>query len=136
MGCFLFGIPIWGAIKPHEIKQLKVALEARNTDPQTVNHRVEFMRADNGRQFIMINSLQLSTNPPNVEGAQPGEDANQLLKRYLVFIVPELLKRTSHPIFSGPAVYSALDHKEIVQGKYWTDGAVMRYRSGGLLWRW
>ena len=38
--------------------------------------RVEkFMREDSGKQFLMVNNIDMSENPEDIEGAQPGETA-------------------------------------------------------------
>ena len=42
---------------------------------------------------------------------------------------PELLKRASHPIFSGNAVFYSMDVLGIEGAERWTQAALMRYRS-------
>ena len=74
----------------------------------------------------------MADNPPDVEGAELGESANQLMNRYMEHMYPELFKRASHPVIFGQAVYSALDMVGIenaTEMKKWSDGALFRYRS-------
>ncbi len=92
--------------------------------------RVEkFMREDSGKQFLMVNNIDMSENPEDIEGAQPGETANQLMDRYMEHMYPELLKRASHPIFVGNSVLQAVDIVGIENAEDWDSIALMRYKS-------
>jgi hypothetical protein len=77
----------------------------------------------------MLNALDMNDNPPDVEGAEPGESAQQLMDRYMEHMYPELLKRASHPVIFGQAAYTVLDNVGIENAEQWTDGAIFRYRS-------
>ena len=89
----------------------------------------EFMREDSGRQFFVVNNIDMSENPQYVEGAQPGEDADQLMGRYMEHMYAELFKRASHPVFLGNAVSPAIDIVGIENAKSWDSAALMRYKS-------
>ena len=88
-----------------------------------------FMREDSGRQFFMANFLDLRDNPPDVEGAEPGESASQLMDRYMAYIWPALLSRASHPTIGGAAINSAMDLEGIEGAESWDSAALIRYRS-------
>ena len=45
-----------------------------------------FMEEDTGRQFFMVNNVDMDGDPEDVEGAEPGESAESLLDRYLSLI--------------------------------------------------
>ena len=89
----------------------------------------EFMREDSGRQFFVVNNIDMSENPQDVEGAQPGEDADQLMGRYMEHMYAELFKRASHPVFLGSAVSTAIDIVGIENAESWDSAALMRYKS-------
>ena len=89
----------------------------------------EFMREDSGRQFFVVNNIDMSENPQDVEGAQPGEDADQLMGRYMEHMYAELFKRASHPVFLGNAVSTAIDIVGIENAESWDSAALMRYKS-------
>ena len=89
----------------------------------------EFMREDTGRQFFVVNNIDMSENPQDVEGAQPGEDADQLMSRYMEHMYAELFKRASHPVFLGSAVSTAIDIVGIENAESWDSAALMRYKS-------
>jgi hypothetical protein len=98
-------------------------------NPETIAHLEKFLRDDSGRQFLMVNALDMKENPPDVEGAEPGETADQLMARYMEHMFPELLKRACHPVIIGDAVYSVIDLLGIEGAEQWTGAAVFRYRS-------
>ena len=87
------------------------------------------MREDSGRQFFVVNNIDMSDDPQDVEGAQPGEDADQLMGRYMEHMYAELFKRASHPVFSGNAVSQAIDIVGIENADSWDSAALMRYKS-------
>ena len=89
----------------------------------------EFMREDSGRQFFVVNNIDMSENPQDVEGAQPGEDADQLMGRYMEHMYAELFKRASHPVFLGNVVSQAIDIVGMENAESWDSAALMRYKS-------
>ena len=88
-----------------------------------------FMSSDTGRQFFMVNSIDLNEDPPNVVGAEPGESATQLLDRYMEYMYPAMLRRASHPVFLASVVNTSLDLIGIEGAEDWNLVVVMRYRS-------
>lgn len=121
-----------GPLSDEEVDHFVATLNERNSTPETIAYIERFLRNDTGRQFLMLNNLDMADNPPDVEGAELGESANQLMNRYMEHMYPELFKRASHPVIFGQAVYSALDMVGIenaTEMKKWSDGALFRYRS-------
>ena len=89
----------------------------------------KFMEQDTGRQFIMVNSIEMNKNPGDVLGANPGESADQLMSRYMEHMWPNLLKRASHPIFGGYVIWESMDLVGIEGAETWDQAALMRYKS-------
>lgn len=121
-----------GPLSDEEVDHFVATLNERNSNPETIAYIERFLRNDTGRQFLMLNNLDMADNPPDVEGAELGESANQLMNRYMEHMYPELFKRSSHLVIFGQAVYSALDMVGIenaTEMKKWSDGALFRYRS-------
>jgi hypothetical protein len=90
---------------------------------------LEFLRNDTGRQFLMVNAVDLAKDPPQMEGAPPDADAQTLLDLYMEHMIPALLSRASHPVVVGKSVANSLDLLGIEGAEAWSDGAIMRYRS-------
>ena len=118
-----------GPLSDEEVDNFVALVEQRGGDPELTAKLEGFLRNDSGRQFLMLNALDMDDNPPDVAGAAPGENADQLMARYMEHILPELLKRASHPVIMGNAVYGAIDVVGIKNAEQWTGGAMFRYRS-------
>lgn len=118
-----------GPLTEAEVDNFVATLQARDGDPATIARLEQFLRNDSGRQFLMVNVLDLNDNPPDVEGAQPGESASELMARYMQHMFPQLLKRACHPVIMGSAVHNAIDLVGIEGAEQWTAGALVRYRS-------
>jgi hypothetical protein len=88
-----------------------------------------FMEEDSGRQFIMVNNIEMDPDPGDVPGANSGESADELLSRYMEHMWPNLLKRASHPIFGGNAIWQSMDLVGIEGAETWDQIALMRYKS-------
>jgi hypothetical protein len=118
-----------GPLQPNEVRHfLQKATEA-GFQPEWIEPIELFMLSDTGRQFFMVNSIDLSDDPPDVDGGDLGETAPQLLDRYMEFMYPALLRRASHPVFIASAVSPALDLVGIEGAESWDLVVVMRYRS-------
>ncbi len=119
-----------GPLKPDEIDDFLEKMEARGGGSPEMRKKIEkFMREDTGRQFLMVNIMEYSDKPPDVDGAEPGEDAQQLMARYMAYMFPQLLRRACHPTVMGAAVAESLDIVGIENAEVWDQAAMMRYRS-------
>ena len=88
-----------------------------------------FMEEDSGRQFIMVNNIEMDSDPGDVPGANSGESDDELLSRYMEHMWPNLFKRASHPIFGGNAIWQSMDLVGIEGAETWDQMALMRYKS-------
>jgi len=118
-----------GPLSDEEVDEFVSVMTANGVPPERVDYFAQFLRADTGRQFLMVNNLDMNENPPAVEGAPAGADADTLMGLYMEHMIPELLKRACHPVIMGPAVYTAIDISGIEGAGQWTDAALFRYRS-------
>lgn len=118
-----------GPLSDEEIDHFTTTLAERGAPAEGIAHLEGFLRNDTGRQFLMLNALDMSDNPPTIAGEAPGQTADELMARYMKHMLPELLKRACHPVILGDAVYSVLDVVGIEGAEQWTGGAFIRYRS-------
>lgn len=118
-----------GPLAPDEIAGFVATLEASGANPDQLARIRRFMETDSGRQFLMVNLLDMNEDPPDVPGAEPGESASQLMGRYMEHMYPELFSRACHPVTMGNAVSTAMDIVGIEGAETWDVGALMRYRS-------
>ena len=87
------------------------------------------MEEDNGKQFIMVNNIEMNKDLGDVSGANPSESSDQLLSRYMEHLWPNLLKRASHPVFGGNTIFQSMDLVGIEGAETWDQVALMRYKS-------
>ena len=87
-GFFLWYTDIGGKLEEEEIEFFLEKLE-ENASVNSVDSSSQislikrFMEEDTGRQFLMVNNIDINENPEDVEGAEPGESAESLLDRYM-----------------------------------------------------
>ena len=58
-------------------------MEANGSSPEAIAMIRQFGEEDTGKHFIMINNIDYDETPVNVAGAAPGENAQQLMDRYM-----------------------------------------------------
>jgi len=126
---FFWYTDLGGPLSDAEVDEFMATMTANGGDPETIAFVEKFGRQDSGRQFLMVNNIDLNENPPDVEGAEPGESADQLMARYMEHMIPALLSRACHPVIIGSAVYPTMDLVGIEGAEIWDQGALFRYRS-------
>ena len=136
-GFFLWYTDIGGKLDKEEIEFFLEKLEenasANLVDPRSYNSQKNlikrFMEEDTGRQFLMVNNVDMNDDPEDVEGAEPGESAESLMNRYMEHMYSQLLKRACHPVFAGKAIHPSMDLVGIEGAEIWDQTALMRYKS-------
>jgi hypothetical protein len=118
-----------GPLNDTEVNQFVATMKTNGSDTDVIAFIEKFARQDSGRQFLMVNNIDMNENPPDVEGAEPGESASDLMGRYMEHMIPALLARACHPVLIGAAVYPTMDLVGIEGAGNWDQGALFRYRS-------
>ncbi|MDB9969547.1 hypothetical protein OAD77_02130 [Porticoccaceae bacterium] len=118
-----------GPLTEQEISSYESQSLAAGKDPDDIAMMANFMRKDTGRQFLMINAIDYNENPGDIEGAEAGESAEELMARYMTHMLPAMLSRGSHPVIMGEAASIAVDIVGIEGAEQWDVGAIFRYRS-------
>ena len=120
-----FGGPLSGS----EVNEAMATLRARGMDTGRLDTFERFLREDDGRQFLMVNVIDLADDPPHMEGFGADATAEDYQDHYMAHMYPALFARASHPIFYGVAVGPALDVTGIDGAGSWDYAALVRYRS-------
>ncbi len=133
-GFFLWYTDMGGKLDEEEIEFFLEKLEenasVNSDDSRTQISRIKrFMEEDTGRQFLMVNNIDMNENPEDVEGAEPGESAESLLDRYMEHMYSQLIKRACHPAFAGYAIHPSMDIVGIEGAEIWDQAVLMRYKS-------
>ena len=127
---FLFWYtPSGGPLSSAEVDNFIVKMETNGSSPEAIAMIRQFGEEDTGKHFIMINNIDYNETPGNVAGAAPGENAQQLMDRYMGHMIPAMLSRGSHPVMMGPAAYRSMDVIGVEGVDIWDMGGLVRYRS-------
>ena len=118
-----------GPLSAAEIQFYSQKLQAAGYTTNRIERLKDFMATDTGRQFLMVNNLDMAVDPADVEGALSGENAAQLMDRYMQHMYPALLRRACHPVYVGEAIFRAMDVVGIDGAEIWDRAVLLRYRS-------
>jgi len=103
--------------------------DGRVLEPRIKELLQKFMEEDSGKQFIMVNVIDMSENPTFPDGTVSEESPDVLMNEYMEHMYGELLKRASHPAYMGSAVNDSMDLVGIENAEVWETAALFRYKS-------
>ena len=103
--------------------------DGRVLEPRIMGLLQKFMEEDSGKQFLMVNVIDMSENPTFPDGTVSEESADDLMNEYMEHMYGEILKRASHPVFMGSAVNDSMDLVGIENAEVWETAALFRYKS-------
>ncbi len=126
---WLWYTPLSGPLTAEEIDRYLTLAGERSGGLEDLDRIRRFAEEDDGRQFIMVNLLDLVEDPPTLPATGEGAPSTALMGHYMEFMYPELFRRACHPIFAGTSVSDALDLVGIEGADRWETAALMRYRS-------
>ena len=118
-----------GPLSDEEIDRY-VTLVAEREDPpppERLERLRRFLEEDTGDDFVMVNVIDMYDEPLPIEGVEPGETSEQVMDKYMAYMIPALVSRASHPVLYGSAANSAMD---IMNATEWRNGA--RERGCGI----
>ncbi|MEM1154271.1 MAG: hypothetical protein AAGI44_09025 [Pseudomonadota bacterium] len=109
-----------------EIVQSRAGNEVSQDDIAVVRR---FLEGDDGKEFIMVNLLELNSSP--VEHPETGEPvrADAMLSQYFKPFMGEIIRRAGHPVLTSRAVGGYLDAWNTPADPGWHLAGLMRYRS-------
>ena len=127
LGFFSWYTSFKGPLSPQEIEYY---IEKVNATSEELASFRKFMEEDDGRDFVMINIMEIYDTPLQIEGVEPGETTDQVLGKYMEYMFPAMLSKASHPVFRGNAAsLLAMDIMNADGMETWTGAAGVRYRS-------
>ena len=103
--------------------------DGRVLEPRIMKLLQKFMEEDSGKQFLMVNVIDMSENPIFPDGTVSEESSDNLMNEYMEHMYGEVLKRASHPAFIGSAVNGSMDLVGIENAEVWETAALFRYKS-------
>ena len=132
---FIWYTDFGGKLSDDEIKSYYSKFESnalkdgRVLEPRIMELLQKFMEEDSGKQFLMVNVIDMSENPTFPDGTVSKESADNLMNEYMKHMYGEILKRASHPVFMGSAVNGSMDLVGIENAEFWETAALFRYKS-------
>ena len=132
---FIWYTDIGGKLSDEEIQYYADKFESnalkdgRVLEPRIMELLQKFMEEDSGKQFLMVNVIDMSENPTFPDGTVSEESADNLMNEYMKHMYGEILKRASHPVFIGSAVNDSMDLVGIENAEVWETAALIRYKS-------
>jgi hypothetical protein len=118
-----------GPLTDEEIARYVEVLAAKGADPERLALWKHFMETDTGDDFAMLNVIELRETPLQVEGVEPGETSEAVLRRYTTPFLAMAVRSAAHPVLLGRAAAPSLDLWGIEGAERWTNGGLVRYRS-------
>lgn len=138
----LWGVPaaIWlvftlwytdfgGPLTDEEVEEAMAYFDSRDMPPAFRDRMRTFLENDTGRQFLMVNNIDMNENPPPMEGFGPDATAADYNAHYMEHMYPELFSRACHPIYYGSGLGFEADISGIEGAENWDMAALFRYRS-------
>ncbi len=132
---FIWYTDLGGKLTDNEIEYYANKFESnalkdgRVIEPRTKELLQKFMEEDSGKQFMMVNVIDMSENPIFPDGTVAEESSDALMNEYMEHMYGELLKRASHPAYFGSAVNGSMDLVGIENAEVWETAALFRYKS-------
>jgi hypothetical protein len=133
-GLIWIGFTLWytdfgGPLSDDEIAEAVSYLESRKMEPRRIQTFRTFFENDTGRQFLMVNNIDINDAPPRMEGFGPDATSEDYMDHYMEHMYPELFARASHPVFYANGLGLNVDVSGIEGAEGWDTAALFRYRS-------
>lgn len=107
-------------ISVDEIEQIREFLVSKiGHSPRRIDGICRFFENDNGKDFVMINVLELK---------KPHDASHEKLQQYQKIFLGNLLKRAGHPVLIATAAGGNIENIDCDSDK-WTTAGMVRYRS-------
>jgi hypothetical protein len=129
------GFSLWynslrGPLTPAEVD---VYMERLRTQAGVTAERLapvrEFLDADDGREFFMMNLIRIPEGPVKEPGTGHEKPAREVLSGYSRYFLAALFRRAGHPVFGGRAAGRYVEHWGTEPDPGWTYAIAVRYRS-------
>lgn len=120
-----------GRLSSAEIRAILAKLEAQGAGEKgrnALSTLQDFLEADDGRAFYMLNVVRLASGPVKDPTGREAS-AQKVMAGYTRMFLPALLARGGYPAFAARKVGGYFDTWGLEPGPDWSFIALMRYRS-------
>ncbi len=118
-----------GPLSDAEVDEVLAVLQKRGLDSERFAQFERFLREDTGRQFLMVNNIDMNESPPPMPGFGAGATAEDYNAHYMEHMYPQLFSRACLPVFLGEGLGADVDVAGIDGAYGWDLAALFRYKS-------
>ena len=109
-----------GRLSKHEVEIFISSFEAKGLSERALLNIREFLEQDDGREFFMVNLLQIKS---------PKRESQKLLMGYFKKFMSGMIPRGGHPLFLAKAVAKNIENLNCEHADNWSSAGIIRYRS-------
>ena len=107
-------------VTPAEVEETMAIFDASSIDETRKSHIRHFLSNDDGKDFVMVNLLEL---------AKPRKESSKKLQAYQKIFLGQLLRKAGHPILIARAASGNIENVACQEFDNWTAAGMVRYRS-------
>ena len=109
-----------GRLSKHEVEIFISSFEAKGLSERALLNIREFLEQDDGREFFMVNLLQIKS---------PKRESQKLLMGYFKKFMSGMIPRGGHPLFLAKAAARNIENLNCEHADNWSSVGIIRYRS-------
>ena len=109
-----------GRLSKHEMEIFISSFEAKGLSERALSNIREFLQQDDGREFFMVNLLQIKS---------PKRESQKLLMGYFKKFMSGMIPRGGHPLFLAKAAARNIENLNCEHADNWSSVGIIRYRS-------
>ncbi|MBL6893777.1 MAG: hypothetical protein ISR26_02135 [Porticoccaceae bacterium] len=109
-----------GRLSKHEVEIFISSFEAKGLSESALLNIREFLEQDDGREFFMVNLLQIKS---------PKRESQKLLMGYFKKFMSGMIPRGGHPLFLAKAAARNIENLNCEHADNWSSVGIIRYRS-------
>ena len=109
-----------GRLSKHEVEIFISSFEAKGLSESALSNIREFLEQDDGREFFMINLLEIKS---------PKRESQKLLMGYFKKFMSGMIPRGGHPLFLANAAAKNIENLNCEHADDWSSVGIIRYRS-------
>ncbi len=109
-----------GRLSKHEVEISISSFEAKGLSERALSNIREFLQQDDGREFFMVNLLQIKS---------PKRESQKLLMGYFKKFMSGMIPRGGHPLFLAKAAARNIENLNCEHADNWSSVGIIRYRS-------
>ena len=109
-----------GRLSKHEVEIFISSFEAKGLSESAVLNIREFLEQDDGREFFMVNLLEIKS---------PKRESQKLLMGYFKKFMSGMIPRGGHPLFLAKAAAKNIENLNCEHADDWSSVGIIRYRS-------